>query len=77
MARGTGVASLLLHHGEAEIRTGGYALAWLAVVAGNQRARTFYAREGWRDAGPFDYLAETESGPFLVPCHRYEVDLRG
>jgi hypothetical protein len=51
--------------------------AWLAVVAGNARARAFYERHGWRDAGPFIYHAETEAGAFPVPSHRYEIDLSG
>ena len=74
-ARGTGVAAMLLHKGEAEIRRAGHRRAWLAVVAGNQRARSFYSRLGWRDSGPMSYLAETEAGPFAVPTHRYEIDL--
>jgi GNAT superfamily N-acetyltransferase len=74
-ARGTGVAGQLLRRGEEEIRRAGHTRAWLAVVAGNARARAFYARHGWRDAGPFIYDAETEVGTFPVPSHRYEVDL--
>jgi GNAT superfamily N-acetyltransferase len=74
-ARGTGVAAMLLHKAEAEIRSAGHRHAWLAVVAGNQRARSFYSRLGWRDSGPFSYLAETEVGPLAVPSHRYEIDL--
>jgi GNAT superfamily N-acetyltransferase len=74
-ARGTGTASLLLRTGEDAVRNAGHQLAWLAVVAGNARARAFYGREGWRDAGAFSYLAETEAGPLPVPCQRYEVDL--
>lgn len=76
-ARGTGVATMLLRKGEAEIRRAGHRRAWLAAVAGNGRARTFYAREGWRDAGAFTYMAETEAGPFAVPSQRYEIDLAG
>jgi GNAT superfamily N-acetyltransferase len=74
-ARGTGVAAILLRKAEAEIRSAGHRKAWLAVVAGNQRARSFYSRLGWRDSGPFSYLAETEIGPLAVPSHRYEIDL--
>lgn len=74
-ARGTGIAGRLLRQAESEIRNAGHRKAWLAVVVRNARARSFYARLGWRDAGPFDYLAETEDGPLAVPCHRYEVDL--
>ena len=74
-ARGTGVAAMLLRQAEDEIRAGGHRRAWLAVVAGNQRARSFYARSGWRDSGLMSYLAETEAGPLAIPTHRYEVDL--
>jgi GNAT superfamily N-acetyltransferase len=74
-ARGTGVAALLLQCGEDDVRRAGHTRAWLAVVAGNARARAFYARHGWRDAGPFIYHAETDAGAFPVPSHRYEIDL--
>ena len=74
-ARGTGVAALLLHKGESEIRSAGHRRAWLAVVAGNERARSFYSRLGWRDAGPLSYMAETEVGPLSVPSRKYEIDL--
>ena len=74
-ARGTGVAAALLRTAEAEIRSAGHRRAWLAVVAGNQRARAFYSRLGWRDAGLFSYAAETAAGPLAVPCHRYEIDV--
>jgi GNAT superfamily N-acetyltransferase len=73
-ARGTGAASTLLSHAEAMIAVR-FGTAWLAVVAGNERARRFYARQGWRDAGPFDYCAEIDGGTFTVPCHRYEKEL--
>ena len=74
-ARGTGVAEILLRAAEAEILNAGYRQAWLAVVPGNARARTFYTRLGWRDMGPRPYLAETEAGPLEIPVHRYERDL--
>ena len=70
--RGTGVASALLAEAERQVRANGYETAWLAVVAGNARARAFYEREGWRDGGGFDYEAAVEDGSTLsVPCHRY------
>jgi GNAT superfamily N-acetyltransferase len=73
--RGSGVAATLLRAAEAEVGRGGYPRAWLAVVAGNTRARAFYARRGWRDAGPMEYLAQTADGPYPVPTHRYERDV--
>src|SRR5687768_970380 len=56
-ARGGEVANTLLRHAERRI-AGRSEAAWLAVVAGNARARRFYERNGWRDAGAFDYAAE-------------------
>jgi GNAT superfamily N-acetyltransferase len=75
-ARGTDTAARLLSVGEALIAEH-HPTAWLSVVAGNARARRFYAREGWHDAGPIDYYAETSQGPMLVPSHRYEKQVRG
>ena len=70
-ARGSGVAAALLQH--AEIAIGDrFDLAWLAVVAGNIRARRFYARNGWRDAGVFEHEAPIEGGSIPLAAHRYE-----
>lgn len=76
-ARGTGIAIALLRDAEERIASAGWSDAWLAVVSGNARARRFYEREGWRDAGPFDYAAEGSDGPVLVPSRRYKRCLRG
>lgn len=70
--RGTGAAAVLMAEAEQQVRENGYNKAWLAVVAGNARARAFYARTGWYDEGPFDYAAAAaEGGPIVVPAHRY------
>jgi GNAT superfamily N-acetyltransferase len=47
--RATGVAKVLIGEAERQVRTNGHGKAWLAVVAGNGRARAFYEREGWVD----------------------------
>ena len=73
--RGRDVAERLLRHAEAVIGRGGRRTAWLAVVAGNTRARRFYARLGWRDRGPFTYQAQTATGTVPVPAHRYEREV--
>lgn len=72
--RGTGAAVTLLRKGETVIRLAGHARAWLAVVDGNVRARAFYERLGWRDAGAMSYQAQTSQGTFAVPTRRYELD---
>lgn len=69
--RGTGAAGKLIGEAERQVGTNGHRKAWLAVVAGNARARAFYERAGWVDEGPFDYAAATDDGPITVPCHRY------
>jgi GNAT superfamily N-acetyltransferase len=69
--RGTGVASILLAEAERMVAVQGHGRAWLAVATGNERARRFYARNGWADEGAFDYRAAGPAGPILVPCHRY------
>ena len=75
--RGGGVAERLLRQAEAVIGAGGPRTAWLAVVAGNTRARRFYTRLGWRDRGEFTYQAQTATGTFPVPTHRYEREVGG
>ena len=69
--RRTRVAAGLLAEAERLVAANGHERAWLAVVAGNSRARRFYERSGWLDEGPFDYYAGSESGPIRVPAHRY------
>lgn len=69
-ARGTGLAAALLARGEATIATR-YPRTWLAVVAGNTRARRFYERCGWSDEGALDYAAQIGGGTINVPCRRY------
>ena len=69
--RGTGVAAALMAEAERGVRANGHTTAWLAVVAGNARARAFYLSAGWRDEGRFVYSATSDSGAIDVPCHRY------
>jgi GNAT superfamily N-acetyltransferase len=69
--RGSGIASVLLTEAEHRVQRGGHETAWLAVVAGNERARRFYAKCGWVDEGPFDYRAQGPDGPITVPARRY------
>ena len=74
--RGSSIATALLEHGE-QVISAEHELAFLAVVDANSRARRFYERNGWHDAGPFEYLAWTPDGPPApVPCRRYEKQLR-
>ena len=46
-------------------------MAWLAVVAGNARARRFYQRSGWVDEGDLPYEVTAAGETFISPCRRY------
>lgn len=70
-SRGAGIADALLAAAERQVAAGGHETAWLAVVAGNARARRFYERAGWTDDGAFEYAARRPGGTIGVPCHRY------
>ncbi len=69
--RGSGLADVLLAEAERSIGAAGFETAWLAVVAGNARARAFYEKRGWADDGDLAYMAATADGEFLVPSRRY------
>jgi ribosomal protein S18 acetylase RimI-like enzyme len=75
--RGSGVATTLLTEAERIVAASGHRRAWLAVVAGNERARRFYERCGWVDEGPFDYTAAGPDGSIAVPARRYVKALAG
>lgn len=72
---GTGVAAPLLADGEQRIAAAGHAVAWLAVVVGNARARRFYEKHGWYDAGDLPYEVTALGETFVSPCRRYEKHL--
>ena len=71
--RGSAVSPALLAEAERLVAAGGHETAWLAVVAGNTRARRYYERHGWTDGGPFDHHAP---GGIMVPAHRYTNKVR-
>ncbi|MBF4763358.1 GNAT family N-acetyltransferase [Nocardioides islandensis] len=75
-ARGSGVAALLLDEAEAQVAAGGHDVAWLAVASGNARARAFYEKRGWTDAGYLPYEVEALGERFVSPCQRYEKAVR-
>jgi ribosomal protein S18 acetylase RimI-like enzyme len=74
--RGSGVAALLLTEAERQIAAGGYDVAWLVVVRGNDRAQAFYARQGWVDEGDHDYPVTALGEQFISPCRRYTKRVR-
>jgi putative acetyltransferase len=75
-ARGTGLASTLLADAERQVAESGSEVAWLAVVAGNARARRFYERQGWVDEGDLAYEVSAGGETYVSPCRRYVKRVR-
>ena len=71
-ARGSGLAASLLAEAERRVAASGHTSAWLAVVAGNLRARRFYEKQGWADTGDLPYEVTAGGQVFVSPCRRYE-----
>jgi GNAT superfamily N-acetyltransferase len=74
--RGSGLAARLLTEAERQIAAGGHDVAWLAVVRGNERARAFYAKQGWVDEGDLDYPVTALGETFVSPCRRFSKRVR-
>ena len=68
---GTDLAPALLAEAERQVAAGGHEVAWLAVVAGNARARRFYERCGRHDEGELPYEVTAGGQTFVSPCRRY------
>ena len=73
--RGSGLAGVLLSEAERQIAATAHDNAWLAVVRGNERARAFYAKQGWVDEGDFDYPVTALGETFISPCRRFSKRL--
>lgn len=75
LERGTGVAAALLVDAEAQLVASGVESAWLACAIGNERAKKFYEKHGWRCAGTVTSQLDTPDGLFPLDVWRYEKDL--
>jgi putative acetyltransferase len=75
-SHGTGVAAPLLAAAEQQVAAAGHDVAWLAVVVGNARARAFYEKHGWHDAGDLPYEVSAGGTTYVSPCRRYEKRVR-
>ena len=73
---GKGVAGTLRAEAERQVAAGGHDVAWLAVAIGNTRARAFYEKAGWTNAGDLPYEVEALGETFISPCRRYEKAVR-
>jgi putative acetyltransferase len=73
---GRGVATVLMAEAERQVAANGHDVAWLAVAIGNTRARAFYEKTGWTNAGDLPYEVEALGERFISPCRRYEKRVR-
>ena len=55
-AKGTGIADVLTGWAIAEAKRRGAEDLWLSVFSANPRARRFYARHGFEEAGEFKFM---------------------
>ena len=71
-ARGSGVAQALMLDAESRISAAGHPAAWLACAIGNERARHFYEKSGWINAGRKVVNLDTLDGTFALEVWRFE-----
>jgi GNAT superfamily N-acetyltransferase len=74
--RGTTVGTLLLTEAERQIAAAGHDVAFLVVVRGNDRAQSFYVRQGWVDEGDIDYPVTALGEHYLSPCRKFTKRVR-
>lgn len=74
-ARGTGLAQALITDADNRFQLSGYKVAWLACAIGNDRAKRFYEKCGWRFAGVETVDLDTSEGAFSLDVWRFEKDL--
>ncbi len=74
--RKLGLGRALLQASEHAIWASGFDRARLLCLVGNDAARTFYERCGWRHAADIVEAAETRSGPVPVACWEMVKDLK-
>lgn len=75
VARGTGIAAVLLSDGEARIRAKGFRLAWLACAIGNERAARFYEKHGWQRQANKVIPLDTPDGVLHLEVWYYTKDV--
>ena len=71
-ARGKGAAAELLADAEARIRATGADQGHLFVIKENLRARAFYEKHGWQDAGPQEVVLRETGDQVRLVVRRYE-----
>ncbi len=69
---GSGVALRLLRPAEDTLKAKGYQKIWLHCALGNDRARAFYEKQGWKVVREFDVEMKTNSAP--VPARAWHME---
>lgn len=71
-ARGTTVATDMMHAAEAAMAAEGQRSIFLHCTVGNARAHAFYSKAGWRDEGVETTIVPLHKDTtFAVRCHRF------
>lgn len=76
IARGSGIAAILMADAETRLREMDVHVAWLACAIGNDRAARFYEKCGWSRTGTVTDDVAVPGGTFALQVWRYEKSLR-
>jgi GNAT superfamily N-acetyltransferase len=76
IARGSGIAAILMADAEMRLRETDVHTAWLACAIGNDRAARFYEKSGWSRTGTVTDDVAVPGGTFALKVWRYEKSLR-
>jgi GNAT superfamily N-acetyltransferase len=68
---GTGIAQALMDWVLAQARARGAETLYLTVFTDNRRARSFYARHGFEEVGPYVFMVGSHADQDIIMCKKF------